>query len=186
VETAEVTDQQGSTLPTLARQAVAEALGEGRLLAPDEGWLFRPGATFVTLTRGGALRGCIGSLYAVRPLLDDLAANARAAAFADPRFPPLTAEELPSTRFEVSLLTPPRPLAVAGEEDLLDRLVPGVDGLLLEWREHRGIFLPQMWEQLPEPRRFVAHLKRKARLEETFWDRDVRCSVFAVRKWAEH
>lgn len=185
MEAAELTDQQGSILPGLARQAVAEALGLGSLLAPDEGWLYRPAATFVTLTRDGALRGCIGSLHAARSLLDDLAANARAAAFADPRFPPLTAEELPATRFEVSLLTPPRPLAADDEDDLLGRLVPGVDGLLLEWGEHRGTFLPQMWEQLPDRRQFLARLKRKAGLDEGFWAPDVQVSTFSVRKWKE-
>ena len=164
---------------------MAEALGRGRLARSDEAWLHRPAATFVTLTRGGELRGCIGSVFAVRPLLDDLVRNAQAAAFSDPRFSPLTAGELGEVRFEVSLLTPPRPLPTGGEEELLARLVPGRDGLLLEWGAHRGTFLPQMWEVFPDPHILLAQLKRKAGLAAGFWAPDVRLSTFAVRKWAE-
>jgi len=186
MEPDELTDEQGEALLVIARGAVAEALGEGWLERPDAGWLYRTAATFVTLTRGGALRGCIGSIQAASPLLEDLVHNARAAAFSDPRFPPLTAEELPGTRFEVSLLTPLQPLAPAdSEEEAIRRLAPGTDGVLLEWGEHRGTFLPQMWEQLPDPRQFLGHLKRKAGLDPGFWAPDVRLWTFAVRKWAE-
>lgn len=182
---ADLSDEQGSTLPALARQAVEEALGVGRLARPDEGWLYRLAATFVTLSRDGALRGCIGSLRATRPLLDDLVHNARAAAFSDPRFHPLSADELPDVRFEVSLLSPLAPFAVAGEDEILRCLVPGRDGLLLEWGSHRGTFLPQMWKQLPDPGRFLSQLKRKAGLDTDFWAPDVRLSTFTVRKWRE-
>ena len=182
----DITDEQGESLPALARTAVAEALGRGRLERPDDGWLYRTAATFVTLTHGGALRGCIGSIQAISPLLDDLIHNARAAAFSDPRFPALTAEELPGTRFEVSLLTPLAPFANAGsEEDVIRRLAPGTDGVLIEWGDHRGTFLPQMWEQLPDPRHFLGHLKQKAGLDPGFWAPDVQLWTFAVRKWAE-
>ncbi|HOI52892.1 MAG TPA: AmmeMemoRadiSam system protein A, partial [Azonexus sp.] len=110
-------DELGNALLRHARAAIAEALGEPAPAAPDLAALHEPGATFVTLTQGGELRGCIGSLEAHRPLLDDVCANARAAALRDPRFPPLVASELARTRVEVSLLTPAEPLPVASEAD---------------------------------------------------------------------
>ncbi len=133
-----------------------------------------PRATFVTLELDSRLRGCIGSLSAVRPLAEDIVQNAFAAAFRDQRFPPVTAEELERLDIHISLLTPSEPLAFTSEADLLRQIVPGVDGLVLEDRGQRGTFLPSVWESLPEPEQFLAHLKRKAGLPENHWSDTVK------------
>lgn len=145
--------------------------------------LRRPGASFVTLQRSGELRGCIGSLEAHRPLVEDIAHNAYAAAFSDPRFYPLTREELKGLEIHISILTPAETMSFSSEEDLLRQLRPGVDGLILEDRGRRGTFLPTVWESLPEPRDFLDHLKIKAGLPVNHWSETVkisryRCEVF--------
>ncbi|MDD5175621.1 MAG: AmmeMemoRadiSam system protein A [Sterolibacterium sp.] len=184
----EIPDELGNTLLLMARNAIAEALGvaqssnSGLPAGPE---LSQPGAVFVTLTRDGELRGCIGSLEAWRPLREDIVANARAAAFHDPRFPPLTAEELADTRVEVSLLTPARPMSYASEADAIGQLRPLIDGVILEYGKHRGTFLPQVWESLPDRRQFMAQLKRKAGLPQDFWSMDIKLSRYQVRKWKE-
>jgi AmmeMemoRadiSam system protein A len=207
-------EERGRLLLDLARQAVAESLGLPAAApaprdsgVPDRGpaergvpgegaesgapaappsWLHEAGATFVTLVCAGRLRGCVGSIRARRPLGEDVRANARSAAFADPRFPPLIAAEWPETRFEVSLLTAPEPLAAAPTEAAAAALLrPGVDGVVLEYRDQGATFLPQVWEQLGEPRQFLAHLKHKAGLPRTFWSPDIRLLRYTVQKWAE-
>ena len=126
-------------------------------------------ASFVTLHRHGQLRGCIGSLEATSPLVVSVWHNARQAAFHDPRFPPLSERELDSITIHVSILSPLEPMSITSEQNLLDRLRPGVDGLLIEDGACRGTFLPVVWEALPEPRRFVRELKRKAGLAADHW-----------------
>ena len=182
--------QQGRMLLALARSAISQELGEAsRAPWPNSGlppdWLRNSGATFVTLTQAGELRGCIGSLEAHRSLLEDVAANARAAAFGDPRFPPLTAGEWPGTRVEVSLLSPAEPMHCRDEADCLAQLRPGLDGVILEQGWHRATFLPQVWEQLPDARQFMAQLKRKAGLATDFWGPDLRISRYRVEKFEE-
>ena len=147
--------------------------------------LHAKGATFVTLTQRGQLRGCIGSLEAWRPLREDVQQNALAAAFRDPRFDPLGAEELPLTRVEVSLLTPAAPLSFTSEADALAQLRPNIDGVIFSAGRHRSTFLPQVWEQLPDPAVFMAHLKQKAGLPATYWGADVRLERYQVQKWKE-
>ena len=179
------TDTRSEILTAMARAAIARQFDQNLAgTAPPE-WLNAPGAVFVTLTQGGQLRGCIGSLEAWRPLKQDLEANARAAAFSDPRFPPLSADELPRTRVEVSILTKPEPMSFTDEADATSRLRPGVDGVILEWGRHRGTFLPQVWEQLPEPVVFMRHLKQKAGLPADFWADDLRLSRYTVEKHKE-
>jgi hypothetical protein len=179
------TEDQGRLLTTLARAAIAREFAEPGAALPHPDWLEAPGAVFVTLTEAGQLRGCIGSLEAHRPLGEDLEHNARAAAFGDPRFPPLKHAELPRVRVEVSVLTPATPMACSDEADALRQLRPGVDGVILEHGWHRATFLPQVWEQLPEPRVFLAHLKQKAGLAADFWANDVRLSRYGVEKFKE-
>lgn len=177
-------DEAGKVLLAIARAAIESRLfGESRI--PDAPWLQQAGATFVTLTRDGELRGCIGSLEAVRPLGSDVAGNAVAAAFRDPRFPPLTAEEWPRIRVEVSLLSAPKPMRFADESDLLAQIRPGEDGLILEADGRRATFLPQVWESIPDKRAFLLELLRKAGLPAD--TRLGRCKVFRYRvtKWAE-
>jgi hypothetical protein len=175
----------GQALLIRARNAIGAAFGRPPAAEPDEPALHQPGATFVTLTQAGELRGCIGSLEARRPLDADVRENARAAAFRDPRFPPLGAEEFAATRVEVSLLTPARPLTFVDEADARAQLRPGVDGVILEYGGHRGTFLPQVWEGLPEPRQFLDHLKNKAGLPADFWAPEVRLYRYEVQKWKE-
>jgi uncharacterized protein len=179
------TEDQGRLLTALARAAIAREFDEPGAALPHPDWLDAPGAVFVTLTEAGRLRGCIGSLAAHRPLRTDLEHNARAAAFSDPRFPPLSHAELPKVRVEVSVLTPASPMAFADEADALAQLRPGVDGVILEYGWHRATFLPQVWEQLPEARVFMAHLKQKAGLSADFWAEDVRLSRYGVEKFKE-
>jgi AmmeMemoRadiSam system protein B/AmmeMemoRadiSam system protein A len=176
---------KGQLLTDMARAAItAKLTGESiTVLYPD--WFKEQGATFVTLTQNGQLRGCIGSLEAHRPLGEDLLENARAAAFRDPRFAPLTAEELPRTRVEVSILSKSTPIPFKDEADLLRQLRPNVDGIIIEYGRHRATFLPQVWEQLPEPHVFMAHLKQKAGLAADFWSADMRVSRYTVDKYKE-
>lgn len=178
-------DARGPVLLALARAAIAEAFGRPSPVDASASWLRDPGATFVTLTLDGDLRGCIGSLVPRRSLRDDVAANARAAAFDDPRFAPLTRDEFDRVRIEVSLLAPLEPLPVASEADALRKIRPHVDGLVLEWGRHRGTFLPQVWDDLPDPRAFLAHLRLKAGLPRDFWADDLRLSRYHVEKWSE-
>ena len=178
-------DERGAVLLRLARAALGEALGAEPEPPPEPDWLERPGACFVTLRIDGELCGCIGSLEAYRPLADDLRANALAAAFRDPRFPPLEAGQLPRVSIEVSLLSELEPVPFRDEADLLARLRPGVDGLVLEHDGHRGTFLPAVWRQLPRPEQFLEHLKLKAGLPPEFWAADVRISRYTVDSWSE-
>ena len=179
-------DERGGVLLALARATLADALGAaGSEAPPAPAWLERPGACFVTLKIDGELCGCIGSLEAYRPLGEDLCANALAAAFRDPRFPPLEAGQLARVRIEVSLLSELEPLAFSDEADLLLRLRPGVDGLVFEHDGHRGTFLPAVWRQLPAPEVFLRHLKRKAGLDPGFWAPDVCISRYTVDSWSE-
>jgi len=145
--------------------------------------LEEPGAVFVTLELNGHLRGCIGSYLARRPLVRDVAENAFAAAFRDPRFPPLSVDELPQLEFHISLLTRPVPLPVNSREELLATLRPGVDGLLLEDPPHRSTFLPQVWESLPDPGEFLDHLLLKGGLPRGYWSPSLRFLRYTVREF---
>lgn len=180
-----MSDDRGTILLAIARESLAAALGVGEESARSEPWLREPGATFITLRRLGGLRGCVGTIQAHRPLLEDVRHNARAAAFSDLRFPPVERPEYPEITVEVSLLSPCEPCGFGCEEDALNGLRPGIDGIVFEYRDHRSTFLPQVWEQLPDPWDFLAHLKRKAGLAPTFWHPDVRLSRYMVTKWAE-
>ena len=183
-----MTENKGAVLLPLARAAIAERLGLSREadICTDSSWLHETAACFVTLHKNGALRGCIGSIEAHRPLLEDLRANAVSAAFHDPRFPPLAESELETVDLEVSLLTPLQPLPVSSEADAVAKLEPFRDGVVLKYRADRGTFLPQVWEQLPQPEHFLMHLKQKAGLSADFWHEDVELFRYTVEKYAEH
>lgn len=131
-------------------------------------------ASFVTLNRAGQLRGCIGHLEAVMPLVADVAANAYAAAFQDPRFTPLHRTEFADLAIHLSVLTPAIPLEFSSEADLLKQIRPGIDGLILQDGFAKGTFLPSVWESLPEAKDFWQHLKRKAGLPINHWSDQVR------------
>ncbi len=181
--------KQGNILLYSARAAISRAL---KLTARvDESvdtsahWLQQPGATFITLTQHGRLRGCIGSLQARQPLIENVRSNAVSAALHDTRFLPVTADELESIRIEVSLLSALQPIRFASEPDALKQLRPGMDGITLEYGNNRSTFLPQVWDSLPQPREFLAQLKVKAGLYADFWDDGVRLSRYTVQKWCE-
>ena len=171
----------GRTLIEIARGAIANGLGLSSVPVKRNHlpWLLRPGATFVTLMKDGRLRGCIGSLSATRPLGQDVAANARAAAFDDPRFPKLTREEWSGCAIEVSLLSAPKPIRFADEADLLAQVRAGEDGLILECDGKRATYLPQVWESLPDKRQFLASLVEKAGLPAD--TRLMRCKLWRYR-----
>jgi AmmeMemoRadiSam system protein A len=180
-----MTNEQGMVLLRLARAAIAARFGITPPPTSPEAWLNRPGATFITLKEDGMLRGCIGSLEARRPLGEDVQHNAEAAAFRDPRFLPLAQEELEHVSVEVSVLSEARPMDFYDERDALAQLQPGVDGMILEYGLHRATFLPQVWEDLPQPAQFMARLKNKAGLAEGFWSDDIRLSRYTVQKFSE-
>jgi AmmeMemoRadiSam system protein A len=175
----------GPLLLAHARHAIARALGVEAPPAPADPRLAERGATFVTLKEDGELRGCIGSLNAHRPLGKDVADNALGAAFRDPRFAPVTAEDWPRLRVEVSLLSEPEFMDFRDEGDVLARLRPGIDGVIFFNGCQKATFLPQVWEQLPAPRDFMAALKRKAGLSADFWGPNVMIATYQVQKWKE-
>ena len=175
----------GQRLLILARQSIAGKFGQIPAISADSPELDGLGATFVTLTQNGQLRGCIGSLQAYRSLREDIRANSVAAAFNDPRFPQLKADELARTRVEVSLLTPPVPMIFVDESDALAQLKPLEDGVIFSAAGRRSTFLPQVWEQLPTPAVFMSHLKQKAGLAADYWGPDVQLQRYAVKKWKE-
>ena len=178
-------DDRGKTLLPIARAAISCALGVPKAADETAPWLAEPGASFVTLTQNGELRGCIGTLQAYRSLLADVKSNAVSAALHDPRFLPLSAGELGITSIEISLLSPPAAMQVRDEADALAQLRPNVDGIVFEFGSYRSTFLPQVWEQLPLPRQFMAHLRRKAGLPDDFWEEGVKLSRYTVTKWKE-
>ena len=129
------------------------------------------GACFVSLNKDNQLRGCIGSIQAWRPLITDVAENACKAAFQDRRFKKLTKTEIEKNAIamSISVLSPQTLLSFKDEAEFLSQLQPGIDGIVLQEGKRRGVFLPVVWEQLPEPEKFLSHLKRKAGLEEDYW-----------------
>jgi AmmeMemoRadiSam system protein A len=173
---------RGPTLVSLARAAI-EAPAMPGTRDWREPWLAAPGASFVTLRLDGELRGCIGTIEARRPLGEDVTHNARAAAYRDPRFPPVTPDEMPRLDVEVSVLSPRVVLPVRDEAEALAALRPGVDGVYFEFHDLAATFLPQVWESIPEPADFLGELKRKAGLPPRFWHPDVRLSRYTVEKF---
>ncbi|MCG6862053.1 MAG: AmmeMemoRadiSam system protein A [Chromatiaceae bacterium] len=180
---------QRHRLLRLARQSIEHGLEKGRPVAVDLSdyptALTEEGAAFVTLHTRGALRGCIGHLEAIQPLVQDVAENAFAAAFRDPRFPPLVHAELAYLVIEISVLSPSQPLSFASEEELLRIIEPGRDGLILEDGAARGTFLPTVWESLPEPRDFLRHLKQKAGLRPDHWSHQIRVRRYRTESFSE-
>jgi AmmeMemoRadiSam system protein A len=178
-------DALGRALVGNARHAISVKLALDVTKPPEHVALTRRGATFVTLFCRGELRGCIGSLRATRELGSDVRENAVAAAFRDPRFPPLTAAEFEATWVEISLLSAPESFRFASETELHSRIRPGIDGVTLELEARRATFLPQVWESLPEPRDFLAALKQKAGLPADFWSSSLNVTLYQVTKWEE-
>lgn len=160
-------------LRRLARQSIDHGVEAGKPLRVDlqnyPAPLRETRTSFVTLKLDGRLRGCIGALEATRALVEDVSANAFAAAFRDPRFPPVAARELDELHVHISILSPPEPLEVETEVELINHLRPGVDGLILEEGSRRGTFLPTVWQGLPDPADFLEQLKLKTGLPAQYW-----------------
>ncbi len=173
-----------ATLLDVARASIQHGLRHRQALAvnPDDyPATLRPlRAAFVTLEIGGQLRGCIGALAAYQPLVQDVATHAHAAAFEDPRFPELQPDEFPKLDIFISVLSPPEPMHFSSEEELLNQVRPGVDGLILHFRHYRATFLPAVWENLPDPYLFLAQLKHKAGLPLDFWSPELRVERYTT------
>ena len=179
-----LTDAERQTLLHLAREAV-ELRVRGRKLPPLDPASLTPnlraeGASFVTLTTGGALRGCIGALEAYQSLAADVREHAVAAALQDPRFPPVVENELNGIHIEVSRLTAPQLLEYSSSEDLLAKLRPHIDGVILKDGHRRATFLPQVWEKLPEPAAFLNNLCSKMGARQDLW-RDTKLPVYVYQ-----
>ena len=182
---------ENKVLLQIVHDAIAEEFG-GRKIDKEALYQKYPElkekrAVFVTINKRGGLRGCIGSLVAHRSLLEDLIENAKAAAFSDPRFPPLTKEEFESSdlEIEISILTPPRGLMYGDVNDLKSKIKPGVHGVILTLDGRRATFLPQVWEQLPRFEDFFAHLCVKAGLEPNCLLRHPHIDVYEAIKIKE-
>ena len=184
----------GKALLRLARTTIAEKLGRPQTeedraacetLRTEEA-LQRKCGTFVTIKMRGELRGCIGSLVACESIVDGVRSNALNAAFCDSRFRPLTMEELPEIVLEISILSEPAPLAYTDADDLLGKLRPGEDGVIIRKGSLAATFLPQVWEQLPRPEDFLSHLCGKARLPPEYWRQgDLEVSTYTVQHFEE-
>lgn len=177
-------DTQKNLLLETAASSIQHGLLTGQALTvnhedyPDAFQVER--ASFVTLHINGDLRGCIGSLQATRSLISDVAENAFAAAFRDPRFPRLTEHEYTLLHYHISVLNPPEPMQFSSEQELINSIRPNVDGLVLEDKGQRGTFLPSVWESLPQPEDFLRHLKVKAGLPIEHWSETLTVQRYTV------
>lgn len=186
----ELDETERAALLDIARRSIAHGLDQGRALNVDTAGLGEhlaaPAAVFITLTRDGDLRGCIGSLQALEPLARAVANSAFNAAFRDPRFAALGADELDAIRIEISVLSKMEPIAAESREALLDALQPGIDGLLLEDRGYRSTFLPKVWEKIASPAEFLEHLCLKAGLGARHWSDTIRFHRYRALSFAEN
>lgn len=183
-----LTEQDRQILLKVAREAIEHELAAGDLL-PINTQEYGPAlqeikASFVTLEILGNLRGCIGALVAARPLVNDVACHAHAAAFSDPRFPALRYEEFPNLTIHISILSSPEPVLFKSEADLISKLRPGVDGLILEDGWNKGTFLPSVWNTLPNPKEFLRHLKHKAGLDMDYWSERLRIQRYTTESFS--
>lgn len=176
---------EGGILLDLAKRSIEHALRAKEILpitvADYPPTLQRKGAAFVTLHLDGRLRGCIGSLEAYRPLAIDVVENAAAAAFRDHRFRPLSEEEWPRIHIHLSVLSAPVPLPFASETELLQRLRPGVDGLIIEAHGRRATYLPSVWEQLPDKAMFLRELRHKAGIPDSVSASELRAWIYTAQ-----
>lgn len=180
----EYSSQERKILLQVARDAIAYGLKYHLQMQIDLSkyaeHLREQKACFVTLQINHNLRGCIGSLVAHQSLVIDVAHNANAAAFADPRFPELTAAEFPQVSIHISVLSKPELMYFESEDDLLRQIRPGIDGLILSEGLYQGTFLPSVWESLPDPKQFLNHLKMKAGLTPDYWSDTVKVERYIV------
>jgi AmmeMemoRadiSam system protein A len=168
-------DDRAELLQVAADAIASELRGDGCPRPLERGApLGDPGASFVTLERGSQLLGCIGTIEPEAPLVEDVARNARQSAFADPRLPPVTAEDYREMSIKISVLSPLEEMPAASLEDVLAWVRPGVDGLLITVGSARATFLPSVWAQLPSPVNLLEHLLIKAGLPGRHWPEGIR------------
>jgi AmmeMemoRadiSam system protein A len=184
------TEQQQQQLLQIARDSIQSGLESGtpaRIdLDPLPDALKQHRATFVTLHKQAQLRGCIGTIFARTPLAQDTAEHAYAAAFRDTRFTPLESHEYDLLDISISVLSPPEPLTYDNEKELMKKIRPGIDGLILEENYKRGVFLPSVWDSLPDQKEFLRQLKRKAGLPADYWSDDIRVEYFTTEYFSEN
>ena len=182
-------DTVGAELLRLARYSIEHGFAHREPLPVDcgalPGVLTEPAATFTTLRFQRQLRGCCGTLEAVRPLAEDVTYSAFQAAFRDPRFDPVGKHEVDAIRLEVSVLSPLESIRVGDEADLLQRLKPGIDGLVIVANGTRATFLPKVWEMLPDPQQFLAALKAKCGLADDYWSERLEFQRYRTKSYAE-
>jgi AmmeMemoRadiSam system protein A len=185
-----LTSGEQQILLSMARQALVDGV-EGKTLEPltlNElpKSLVDQGATFVTLTKRGALRGCVGALEAYQPLAEDVREHAVAAALQDYRFPPVSPDEVPELKIEISRLTTPEGLEYQGADNLLGQLRPGIDGVILRDGFRRATFLPQVWDKIPDPAEFMNHLCQKMGVDANSWRyRQLEVLIYQVEEFHE-
>jgi MEMO1 family protein len=175
----------GRQLLARARHAIASEFGTAEAFEAGDRLFARRIGCFVTLRRGGELRGCVGAIEPDAPLGEELCSSARSAAFKDPRFTPLVRAEIAFLQIEVSLLTPTQAIEVASDDELANTLRPGIDGVALRSGERHATFLPQVWGQVAAPRDFVRQLKLKAGLLPAAWPTDIRITRYRAQSWSE-
>ncbi len=179
-----LTKAEQTELLQLAGKSIELGLITGKPLqinpADYHGLMIEPRATFVTLEIQKNLRGCIGVLKPIRPLVEDVVENAYSAAFSDRRFPPLTKPELLKLELHISVLSIAEPVNFESEADLIKQLRPEIDGLILEEGFKRATFLPSVWESLPTPTQFLRHLKQKAGLSMDYWSNTIKIFRYTV------
>jgi AmmeMemoRadiSam system protein A len=185
-----LTEEEGRTLLKVARQTIEQELFARKDQNPppsaNSSKFSEKRGTFVTLTIQGGLRGCIGHIIPQESLIEGIRVNAINAAFRDPRFRPLTKDEWKRVRIEISILTDPKPLSYSDVNDLLDKLRPGIDGVILKKGFHQSTFLPQVWEQLPGKEEFLTHLSLKAGLDGDEWRKgDLEILTYQVQAFEE-
>ncbi|MEK9158773.1 MAG: AmmeMemoRadiSam system protein A, partial [Patescibacteria group bacterium] len=182
-------DKEKKYLLGLARRSIRHYFDTGKVLKEDGGIpsekLKEKLACFVTLTIGGQLRGCIGHILPVQELYKDVIENVVSAAFEDPRFYPLSKEEFDKIKIEISVLTVPVLLAFSTPEELIKKLRPKIDGVILKQGRQQATFLPQVWEELSNPKEFLGHLCLKAGLEEECWRGDLEVETYQAEAFGE-
>lgn len=182
-----LTQEDKELLLDTARSSIEYGLEHGNALPINSGDypqnMQEHRATFVTLKINNELRGCIGTLEAMQPLIEDVAEHAYAAAFRDPRFPPLSTPEFENLEYHISILSEPEPLTFSNEEDLLKKIRPGIDGLIIEEGTKHGTFLPSVWESLPASDSFLRNLKQKAGLPADYWSDTIKLQRYTVEEF---
>ncbi len=184
------TEQQRQQLLKIARDSIHSGLETGKPSIIDintmQDALQERRATFITLHKQAQLRGCVGGIMARIPLAQDTAEHAYAAAFRDTRFTPVETHEFDQLEISISVLSLPEPLVFSDEDELLEKIRPGIDGLILEEHDKRGVFLPSVWESLPDKKEFLRQLKRKAGVSMDYWSDEIRVQFFITEYFSEN